>query len=137
MDAPEPLFFRQGEHLIWVERVGGLFSRQAISDYLAKTRQVQARFPQNLSAVIVAPDFEEGVRELLALVRIPIRFFQYSQKDSPSLKSGWLEEVVLREKAVELAREELPLLSNRLSREELREFIQLEIDLASGKYIRA
>lgn len=134
---PESLFYRQGDQLLWVEWMASPFSRQGISDYLDKARQVQARFPAGLSAVIVAPEFEEDIRELLALVRIPIRLFKYQETFSASQSAWWLEEVHTPKKPVEPVPEEAPPISSRLSREELREFVQLEIDMVRGKYNKA
>ena len=134
---PESLFYRQGDQLFWVESTASPFTRQEISDYLSKARQVQARFPVGLSAVIVSPEFEEGIRELLALLRIPIRLFKYRETHSSSQAAWWLEEVLLEKKQTEPTPEEVPPVFNRLSREELREFVQLEIDMVRGKYNKA
>ena len=130
-NTPSSIFFEQGETLLWIEVVRVPFSRSEISDFLTKTRQIQSRFSRPLSGILVAPDFETGIQELMELVKIPIRLFKYREEAS---LEGWLEEITVSHNRERQQSEDPPTPHNRLNREELREFIQLEIDDASGKY---
>lgn len=100
LTTPACYFLRQGKELLWVEIVTFPFSRQEISDYLAKALQIHSRLPLiPMSGVLMAPEFEEGVWRLLQFVRIPIRIFRY--REAPSVSSDsplQLEEIISSEK---------------------------------------
>ncbi len=147
-DFPHSFFLRDGENIFWAHCIFISFSKNEISGYLEKAKQVQSGIsPEKLTALLFAPDFEAGVREILEFLRIPIRFFRY-QEGVPLERAGrssqepilWLQEMatpnvspspLLEKNFPEKTSIEAPLLSsNRLSREELREFIQLELDAA-------
>lgn len=149
--SPPSLFLRDGENILWAEFVFAPFSRNEISDYLQKARQIQSTAPSGISGILFAPDFEAGVQELLEFIRIPVRLFRY-QEGIPLGPLGrsfqetvlWFQEVTASasDKIIlpvssaeenflpEIPAEALPPSSSRLSREELREFIQLELDVA-------
>ena len=128
---PKSIFLQQEDHLLWIEVVKVSFSRREISDFLSKAGQIQSRYTQPIFGILVAPDFETGVQELMGLVKIPIRLFKYREESS---LEGWLEEITISHKVEEPPPEDPPTPHNRLNREELREFIQFEIDDASSKY---
>lgn len=153
LGPPSSFFLREGENILWVELVSSPFTRNDISDYLAKARQIQSACPSAITGILAAPKFEAGIIELLEFIRIPIRLLRY-QEAFPLGSSGrsnqetalWLEEITtdrpsdkiqglpmpFKEDSVENVSTEPPGTSwNRLSREELREFIQLELDVAS------
>ena len=146
---------REGENIFWVELISIHFSRREISDYLDKARQIQSAFPSGVLGILAAPDFEPGIREQLDLLRIPVRLFRY-QEGMPlgvSVRAAhesvlWLEEVTVSrsdripppcfsvnaDPAADIPLEEnLTSSWNRLSREELREFIQLELEVAGPR----
>jgi len=135
-NTPDTLFLQKKGDLLWVEVLKASFSRHEISDYLTKASRIQSRFPSGISGILIAPDFEAGVQELMELVKFPVRLFKYREENSPPGESvGWLEEITLHGKPAESTPPEEPLsLCNRLNREELREFIQLEIDVARGRH---
>lgn len=129
-------FLRDGETLFWVELAAARFSREGISDYLSKVHQIEAASASRVCGILGAPDFEPGVQELLELIRIPVRLFHYREAIL------WIEELTSR--SVMERNPPFPPLHpgvavrppaayrtrawNRLSREELREFVQLELD---------
>ena len=115
-------FLKEGENVIWAEIVPGHFSSREITGYLSKARSLETIFPGGIKAVLLAADFEKGVQELLALLRFPVRFLRY--------ELGATLTDVTPPARLEAALP--PGARNRLSREELREFIQLEIDLGSN-----
>jgi len=159
LDRPNSFFLDRGEEVLWVEVASVPFLRNEVCHYVARAREVQSRFQSGVSGVLMAPDFEPGVRELLELAGLPIRFFRYHQ--AVSLVSGaarpgssheqalWIEELNVSTGSgsatpnppPNLEKQEAPLVEDglrssnvRLMREELREFIQLELDVASRKY---
>ena len=115
-------FLTEGENVVWVEIVPGPFSSREITDYLSKVRSLETVFPRGIKAVLLAPDFEKDVQELLTLLRFPVRFLRYELGAALTdvTPPARIETVLL------------PGTRNRLSREELREFIQREIDLGSN-----
>ena len=149
--SPRTIFLRENENIFWVEFTPIPFTRNEISGYLAKARQIQSTISSGISGVLVAPEFETGVRELLELIRIPMRFLRYREAFSLGLLGRHTHESVLCLEEIvgsDPGKGSLPAglpqkkilsepfsvgagsLRNRLSREELREFIQLELDLA-------
>lgn len=152
LKSDHSLFFRNTEGIVWLEFVTVPFSRNEITNYLAKARQIQSLCSSGIAGVLAAPDFEAGVRELLELIRIPTRFLHYQEiaplgrlGRSPHESALWIQELTTSHSPESAAA--LPTLQNenpqvdvlppslrpswnRLSREELREFIQLELDLA-------
>jgi len=152
LGPPSSFFLREGDSIFWVEAASGPFTRNHISDYLGKARQIQSVFPLPVTGVLVAPQFEAGIEELLELIRIPIRLFR-CQEVFPLAQAGHLEQEsalcleeltprpssarisVAEPTAGENHAAEIPAMNsstswNRLSREELREFIQFELDVA-------
>ena len=146
--------FRQGENLFWFEVASETFTRDEIPDFLGKARRLEAAFPGKADVLLAAPRYEEGVRELLGFVRVPIQIFRFGFGESDSETALWLEELtpasslppssfrrphpdgeippaISPEPSGASVAQELSW--SRLSREELREFIQLEIDAASYK----
>ncbi len=155
--TPSCYFLRDGETSLWIEMMTSVFTRQEICDYLAKAREIQPFFASGITGVLAAPDFESGSRELLELIEFPIRCFRYREAvplgPAPaSFPRGavlWIESVPALTVPVENfpekhvpAFEEKPLPEfpavetvsscHRLNREELREFIQLELDALSN-----
>ena len=155
LGSDHSFFLREGENIYWVEVVSVPFSRNEISDYLTKARQIQSSVPSGLSGILAAPHFEAGVQELLELIRIPVRLFRYQETFpltspfGPSVNESalWIEELTpsasekshtpasasVEDSAHVHPSEGTPSKWNRLSREELREFIQLELELASQR----
>ena len=159
LTSPSCYFLREGGKIHWVEIISTPFSRVEICDYLAKARQVRTLFPSGISGILAAPEFEPGVRELLELIEFPIQCLRYREalplglrEPSQNFLRGpllWIEPVHTypsqaprlaieppyagEEKIVPLPESESVALCQRLSREELREFIQLELDAVSGK----
>ena len=98
----------------------------------------------------MAPDFESGSRELLELIEFPIRCFRYREAvplgpapaGFPRGPVLWIESVSALTAPIQNIPEEKPLPEfpsvetvsscHRLNREELREFIQLELDALSN-----
>lgn len=160
VDWPDPRFasshsflLREGEQILWIDWVQSSFSRDQIPDYLARTREINLIFRSPLQGVLIAPNFEAGVPEMLGLIRMPVRLFRF--REDRSLKADrpamWFEEIdsTPRERTPRpsLRRTEHPGVKmsssggspspapwHRLSREELREFIQLELDFALHQY---
>ena len=107
------------------------FSREKIPEFLTKAERIQAETPSKLAGIVIAPEFEPGIDGLLKLLHLPLRFFSYQE---------WQDAPVRKSFAYVLPPEEPACLSpgpevsshstHRLSREELREFIQLELDMA-------
>lgn len=153
LGPPSSFFLREGDSIFWVEAASGPFTRNHISDYLGKARQIQSVSPLSVTGVLVAPQFEAGIEELLELIRIPIRLFRcqevFSLARSGSLEQEsalCLEELTPRPSSARISvveptvnenrPAEIPAMGssslwNRLSREELREFIQFELDVAN------
>lgn len=150
MECPDPSlqnshsFFLQdgGGGTLWVEVVLVTFSREQITDYLAQAKQIEIHYHCPVTGILISQDYEPGVCELLSLVRIPIRFFRIQNSSSPSIVSSQeiLEvtpfQINSSSKKLSSSKETQisPISSrgvwNRLTREELREFIQLELDFA-------
>ena len=156
--TPSCYFLRDAEASLWIEMMTSVFTRQEICDYLAKARKIQPLFASEITGVLVAPDFEPGSRELLELIEFPIRCFRYQEavplrpQASKGLPCGpvlWIESVPVFSASVQNAPEkparsfeeepspEFPAaeavsVCHRLNREELREFIQLELDALSN-----
>lgn len=123
LKSPYSLFFRDGETLIWAEVKLEPFRKDQISDYLFKAQKIQTFSRSEIQGILVAPQFEAGVHELLHLIRFPVRIFRY--RGALSLAENG-DRYGAPEKIIHA--------SNRLSREELREFIQLELEVAVNQY---
>jgi hypothetical protein len=120
LEAPSSFFLREDGNLLWIEMAVTVFGRNELPVYLEKLQKIQAAFPSSFWAVLAAPGFETGVEDILELVRVPVRIFRYREKE---------------EKVTILPPTAAPPTSwQRLTREELREFIQLDLDLASRQY---
>ena len=157
--SPSSYFLRDGQESLWVEIVPTPFTRVEICDYLARARQVQPLFPSGITGILVAPEFEPGARELLELIEFPIRCLRYQEatplgprEEIQDLLRGpllWIESVLAFSSGPGKPVSESPALREepltpppetsvpcqRLNREELREFIQLELDAVSGRVI--
>lgn len=151
LKSDHSFFFRAASALVWVEVSRENFSRDAIPDYLGRARRLEAYFQSNFCAFLAAPQFETGVRELLEFIRLPVRIFRYQVGKCGQESALWLEEIsstpvvspmpgapLPEPLASEVPSDEwqaskLELGWNRLTREELREFIQLELDTAADK----
>lgn len=155
LKSSHSFIFREGENLFWFEIAPETFTREQIPDFLGKARRFEAAYPGKADVLLAAPCYEEGVRELLDFVRVPIRIFRFRFGSADSETALWLEELTptglvpgTSSRRSYSDEETLPavsaepssgdsvaqeLLWNRLSREELREFIQLEIDAAFYK----
>ena len=148
LKSPQSFLLREGENVFWVEVTSSLFTRNEITDYLDRARKIQSVTPLNLCGILAAPDFETGIRELLELIRIPVRLFRYREAVPLGVPPSFQEPVLCIEEisvfsekpSVYPPQAEIPIepLSvgpgsprSRLGREELREFIQLELDMAS------
>lgn len=154
--APDSFLLREKQELFWVHVASRAFSRSGICDYLARARQIQSNTPSSVHCVLMAPDFEPGALELLELAGIPIRFFRYREAvsitkgaQSPkaleepalfieelgvALSTAALSSHATRDPKAECPSEFLSSTQTRLSREELREFIQFELDVVGWKY---
>ena len=145
-DSLQTFFFREGGNLFWTEIVLAPFVREEIPNYLAQASRLERLYSNGIQGILVASEFGAGIPELMEFIRIPVRLFQYhtglDQKDSLL----WLEEKTVSRPALAPlpgiqtvppeVREEKPaaeLSWNRLNREELREFIQLDLDAAGYK----
>lgn len=152
LKSPPSFFLRDGEKILWVEFVSLPFSRNEIPGYLQKAKQIQSAAGSGISGILFAPDFEAGVRELLEFIRIPVRLFRCQEAIplGPLGRSSqetvlWFQEIMPSpshptvlplpfpqpDSLLETPPEIHLQSSNRLSREELREFIQLELDVAA------
>ena len=146
-------FLKEGKKIYWIEIVPAPFTRNEITDYLARARQTQSLFPTGLAGVLAAPEFESGVKELLEFIRIPMRLFRCQEglplrpsfscapesvlclqeitappPDTAGARLPFMEEVP----GPEREGEGMTAAQNRLSREELKEFIQLELEMAGA-----
>lgn len=154
LESSTCFFLREADRLFWVEVATAPFSKGDITDYLAKACKIQSSSPSEVCGLLAAPDFEGGVRELLELVRMPVRFFSYHKAvplgplrepiPSPVL---WIREMTTcppspvsppagpaSSSRMEDSSVDLPVASwSRLNREELKEFIQFELDAACHK----
>lgn len=149
LGTPYSFFLQEGTSLLWVEVAFHLLTRETLTPYLTQAKQAQDLFPAaKLSGVWMAPDFDPEIAPLLEWVLIPIRLFRYrevvSLEASPAEPVLWIEEASLaslrRAPAIEPPfaadsfEESLPTKLrdhwDRLTREELRNFIQFEIDFA-------
>lgn len=154
-------FLEEKGKVRWIDIMTVAFTRTELCDYLAKARQVKQMFPIKMEGVLVAPEFDPGVYELLEVTQMPIQCLRYQSavplgpREEPgdfNLKNFfWIEQVrgVLAQQISSLSceppyedpevGEEMPpepvSSCQRLTREELREFIQFELDAASGKLI--
>lgn len=144
--SSQTFFLRDGGNLLWAEIVLAPFVREEIPNYLAKASRLERLFSNGIQGILAAPEFEAGIPELMEFIRIPVRLFRYhvglDQKDSLLC----LEEKTVSRPAsaptpgdpaipTELreVRPAAELSWNRLNREELREFIQLDLDAAGYK----
>lgn len=154
LKSERSLFMREGKNIYWIEISPLPFTRAEITDYLSRARRIQILFPAALSGVLVAPEFETGVRELLEFIRIPVRLFRCQEalpleaSLSPSLESilclqeinpsaapraeSFYPPLANEPPCSEPAVEEITISQHRLNREELKEFIQLELDVAGS-----
>lgn len=134
-DSGTSFYLKEGNQLIWVEISVTPFPKDRLPEYLAMAKQVQAKFPLEIVGILAAPDFETGVRELLELIRIPLHLWRYQRSETPTA-AFWIEELTSppnRGSREPEAVPEEPISEGstpygRLSREELREFIQFELD---------
>ena len=159
--TPSSYFLEEKGKMFWVEIIAVPFTRTELCDYLAKARQVKQLFPIKIEGILVAPEFDPGVYELLEVVEMSIQCLRYQaaiplghRDDSEDFNRKaflWIEPVrgvssnlssslscepPYEETEAELEMPPEPVSScQRLSREELREFIQFELDAASGKPI--
>lgn len=158
VDWPDPRFasshsflLREGEQILWIDWAQGSFSRDQIPDYLARTREINLFFRSPLQGVLIAPDFEAGVPEMLGLIRTPVRLFRFREgrpleADRPAMGFEEIDSMhrqgtprpSLRHTEHSGAKMSSsggpPASWHRLNREELREFIQLELDFAFQQY---
>lgn len=126
--SPHSFFLREGENFFWLEAVRELFTRESLPDYLAKARRVQAIFPAGVTGILLAPQFEAGVPELFEWMRFSVRLFRYKACETP--EPGFhIEECRPNPHSSDTASAGTSTTWNRLTREELREFIDLELDL--------
>lgn len=121
--TPHSFFLREGESLFWAEVAQHPFTREEIPDYLAKARQIQTVFPAGVTGILIAPQFEKGVAELFEWMRLTVRLFCYEAGKTPEIQT-----------CPGTSPEPPPPTWNRLTREELREFIQIELDLLSHDF---
>ena len=155
--SPNSYFLKRGEDFLWVEIFSSAFSLGDLAGYLKKSEEITKELASKVCGFLVAPDFETDLEEISRQLRMPIRAFRYGKAVSleaaplnvSSAKSFslWLEEVTpflgpedfsqkgfQEEKYSSSASyEEIIPAWSPLSREELKEFIQLEIDAASFK----
>lgn len=158
VDWPDPrlgsarsFLLREGEQILWIDWAQVSFSRDQIPDYLARTQEINLIFRSPLQGVLIAPDFEAGVPEMLGLIRMPIRLFRFREgrpldADRPAVQFEEIDSApregtprpLLRRTERSGAKMSSsggpPAPWHRLSREELREFIQLELDFALHQY---
>ena len=139
LSSDHTFFLSEGANVIWVEITLRPFSNQDIPDYLSKARKIQEVFPRGMKGLLAAPGFEEGVQGLLGLLRMTVQFLHYE-----SGTAMWIRDITPAPfeispteaspyaPAPRALPEAVPFAWNRLSREELREFIQLEIDAAGN-----
>lgn len=158
---PSSYFLEEKGKMRWVEIITVPFTRTELCDYLAKARQVKQMFPLKIEGVLAAPEFDPGVYELLEVVELPVQCLRYQgaiplgppeeSLDFYRKNFFWMEplRVMSSDLAPSLsceppyedgeANQEMPpepvSSCQRLTREELREFIQFELDAASGKLI--
>ncbi len=143
LKSPHSLFFRDGNYLLWIELALVPFSREEIPNYLGKASRIQSLFPLEMIAILAAPHFESGVKELLELTRLSIRLFRYQVGTSGLETALWVEEMTRcipqppprsPEGSSGSWPASCPEVSwSRLSREELSEFIQLELDACQDR----
>ncbi|GEM_PF-2179302 len=149
LGSPYSFFLQEGETLLWVEVAFSPLTRETLTHYLAKAKQVQALFPAaKICGVFAAPDFEAELTQLVEWILIPIRLFRYREvvalENSPAEPALWIEELTVASSKKATPPETPPSPGpfqeampggleshwNRLTREELRDFIQFEIDFA-------
>lgn len=126
--SPHSFFLREEENFFWVETVQQPFTREGIPDYLTKARHVQSVFPAGVNGILLALRFEEGVPELFEWMRLTVRLFRYQVGED----GGSVEECLPNQPLSSARAVGTSTTWNRLTREELREFIDLELDLLSG-----
>ena len=150
--SPTSFFLREASEFFWVEVLARSFTRVEICDYLAKARQIRQFFRSGICGLLLAPEFEPGVKDLLELIEFPIRCLRYQEAVPLGPRDqvhGLLRTAVLwieafdslpskhvsfappleTEKKEKPSPAEPPSSNQRLNREELREFIQLELDV--------
>lgn len=157
--SPDPLtpsaysfFLREKEKMIWVEVATVPFTGREVSDYLAKARQIESTCSSEILGILFAPGFEKGIPETMEMIRIPLRLFRYHTgipldacARTNQESALWIEELTpsFRPRPAPsplsslppipriLPPETAPSSRNRLTREELRDFIQLELEMVS------